>query len=858
MSSSRTHSRDTTQYSSRHHSSRIPAKSDAEQGQQNKSAQHISRLGKKTAKDAGHVPLKAAGRTPTPVSMTAHKHGADMQRFLTPVAANPSGPAGMRTPSLISGSSASTFDSPRSNTLRRKQSGAIDQYAAQKRSDAGTLQLVIPSPQEEDEDEDEKEVMSRHYLDESVFGILPPSTTLPAGSTTAAMCETIQYRNLTRDPPLRSYTPSVTPSTRYTDSPYSHVPTPSSASSYSSGLAAVASGARPRRSSSASQSGTHISGTSRSEEQPQSTLLPVRESSTSSSNSTVRTLKEATASRRLRNTDAPAVPAKGGITSPRPGTPRAEGRRNLTKEPSPSKIRKKPVGVPPEFAHLNVATPVSKTPARPKRDDVAFLSDLNTPAPVVQSDLPRLYTGYHKRTSSQESPNLESASSVKSRFGFPPRSSSRGASASPRVDSAISPLHPALRPAQQDSSDPSWQGPPTKHSLRGQRKDSPAVGTAPSPAKSPRFGFFSRKPKTDTKAAEKPRRLSSKGPVAGTGHEGYGRFGFRGRSSSTTSSTTSRSPSSDSTTNTVGHGSATRRSSRNSRNSKDSTEMDPFLKERLKPVYLRGSGSTWGQTESISSANGGSVQAGSSQSSVSDGASRPSLLPSAMSSSSRPSFEHRPSLGRRSTQESSDDGFDARISQHRAQASGVSLSKVSSSTTGFSLLRIGAGSQARQHSFESEEGQGLLSKEVAQPPPHVAGSSEEHQPRGASPARKQSNRRWNFFQRANLSPRTKGKQRDASNAAPAKGIAPMPVAHYALMDAVQPVELAEVEDLVSDLESARDKAMKFSHAMAEREPREQYKSHVLRSTEHFVPQGPPSLRSKSATHVSSRELCPRI
>ncbi|KAF2208812.1 hypothetical protein CERZMDRAFT_118679 [Cercospora zeae-maydis SCOH1-5] len=848
MSSSRTHSRDSTQHSSRHHSSRIPTKTDAEHGQHNKTTQHNARLAKKTVKDATHVPPTTAGSTPTLVSMAAHKHGSDMQRFLTPVGANPSGAARMRTPSLVSGSSASTFDSPRSNTLRRKQSGAIDQFAARKRSDAGTLQLVIPSPQEQaeaekEEEEEEGKVASRQYFDESVFGILPPSTTLPAGSTAAAMCETIKYRNLTRDPPLRSYTPSVTPSTRYTDSPFSHVPTPSSASSYSSGLAAVASGARPRRSSSVSQSGTHTSGTSRSDDQPQSTLLPVRESSTSSSNSTVRMVKEGIATRRQRTTDTPAVSAKGTITSPLSETPPAAGRRKLRKEPSPSKIRRQPVGVPPEFAHLNVATPVSKTPTRPRRDDVAFLSDLNTPAPVIQSDLPRLYTGYHKRTSSQESSILESASSVKSRFAYPPRSSSRGASASPRVDSAISPLHPALRPAQQDSSNSSWQGAPSKNSLRGQRKDSPAVGTAPSPAKSPRFGFFSRKPKTDTKAAEKPRRLSSKGPVAGTGHEGYGRFGFRGRSTSTTSSTTSRSPSSDSTTNTVGHGSATRRSSRNS---KESTELDPFLKERLKPRYLRGSGSTWGQTESMSSANGGSVQPASSQSSISDGASLPSLLPSAMSTSSRPSLEHRPSLGRRSTQESSDDGFDARMFNYRIHASGVPLSKAS--------LQTGAGSQARQHSFESEDGQRLWSKnEVATSPPHIAGDSEERQQQDASLARPNPNRRWNFLQRANRPPRTNGKQRDALNPAPANSTAPTPVAHYALMDAVHPVDLAEVEDLVSDLDCARDEAMKVSYRTAEREPREQRESYLLRSTEPFVPQELPSLHASSAAHFSSRE-----
>ncbi|PIB00462.1 hypothetical protein CB0940_01126 [Cercospora beticola] len=851
MSSSRTHSRDTTQQSSKHHNSRIPTKGSAENGQQNKSTQHISKLARRTVKDVGQVPIRSAGRTPTPVSMAAQKHGPDMPRFLTPVGTIAPGQVGMRTPSLISGSSASTFDSPRSNLLRRKQSGAIDHYAAQKRSEAGTLQLVIPSPQEEEDEQ----LISRPESDESVFGMMPPQTTLrgSAGSTTPATYENLKYRNLTRDPAVYGYTPSVTPSTRYTDSPFSHVPTPSSASSYSSGLAAVASGARPRRSSSSSRTGTQIGATGRTDEQKQSALHPVRESSTSSSNSTVRTLKEANASRQQRAASTPATPAKATVASPASGTSRATGRRKLTKEPSPSKTRKKPVEVPPELAHLNVATPVSKTPTRPRRDDVAFLADLRTPAPVIQSDLPRLYTGYHKRTSSQESASLESASSVKSRFGLPPRSSSRGTS--PRVDSAISPLHPALRPQQQDSAASSSQGLETKNGFRGQRKDSPAVGTAPSPAKSPRFGFFSRKPKTDNKAAEKPRRLSSKGPVAGTGHEGYGRFGFRGRSASTTSSTTSRSPSSDSGTYTASLGSTTLRSSKNSRNSKDSPEMDEFLRDRLKPVYIRGSGSAWSQTESIPDAQGGSTRAPSSQSSVSDGASLPSLLPSAMSNSSRPSFEHRPSFGRCNTQESSDDGFDARITNRRMNAFGAPRSIAPLSAAGASL-QVNADSQARQHSFESEGEQRvwlLDNREMPTSPPHAANDYVEGEARGASVARTKSRRLRNFFQRANVPPRSTNQPKGAPSHTTIKNTTPVPVAHYALMDSVSPVGLAEVEDLVSDLETARDKAMHVSYSSAEEDTREQYETYPQGPMEHIAPRQMPSPRSKSATSQANNQ-----
>lgn len=159
------------------------------------------------------------------------------------------------------------------------------------------------------------------------------------------------------------------------------------------------------------------------------------------------------------------------------------------------------------------------------------------------------------------------------------------------------------------------------------RKDSPAATptTAPSPSKSGRFGFLSRKPKSENiKAAEKPKREPRKGPAAGTGYEGYGRFGFRGRSGSVSPSTFGRSPSADSNASSVMRPAPSRKMSTGS---EDNTGLDAFLKERLNPVVLRGSGSTYSSTQATNPLV--SVRDSSSSPSL-DNVAPPRLLPSVM------------------------------------------------------------------------------------------------------------------------------------------------------------------------------------------------------------------------------------
>ncbi|CAF9907026.1 MAG: hypothetical protein ALECFALPRED_003045 [Alectoria fallacina] len=116
----------------------------------------------------------------------------------------------------------------------------------------------------------------------------------------------------------------------------------------------------------------------------------------------------------------------------------------------------------------------------------------------------------------------------------------------------------------------------------------PSPLSASSSKPSSRFGLFTKRTRSplDIAAYESPEKAAKKGPAAGTGHEGYGRYARRGRSGSiSTSASRGRSTS----TNSAGRTSVSRKSSFTSR---DDPEMDEFLRERLAPVVMIGGGRT--------------------------------------------------------------------------------------------------------------------------------------------------------------------------------------------------------------------------------------------------------------------------
>ena len=94
-----------------------------------------------------------------------------------------------------------------------------------------------------------------------------------------------------------------------------------------------------------------------------------------------------------------------------------------------------------------------------------------------------------------------------------------------------------------------------------------------------RFGLFGRRNKTvpEVYTVNNKEKVPRKGPTAGTGHEGYGRYGLRGRS-----------------TSIGGPGKGRDRSMSTASSSQESVAStrthDPFLLERMSPVIIAGGG----------------------------------------------------------------------------------------------------------------------------------------------------------------------------------------------------------------------------------------------------------------------------
>ncbi|KAF2663699.1 hypothetical protein BT63DRAFT_110073 [Microthyrium microscopicum] len=481
-----------------------------------------------------------------------------------------------RTPSLVSGSSAaSTADSPRSNIIKRK-----DIFARGARNSPDSTSSEERRRLEAAQDED-------MYAD-AVFGIsLPPTQSLLAAkSPDDAIINLDRFITqpplITHDlPPSASqYTLSASPSTHYSPGPFSISSTPTSASCYSPGV--ISTGPRPslnipREDSYSSvrpTSSRKVTNESFASTKESSTLAPVRQSS-SSSGSTVRAGEDGGKLRspERNQTTSPRnrlIRPKPRLTAP---TESQTGRRSPTRHPKVLPTR------PPEFAHLEKASPVKRVltqrPQRPSRDGTPEIN-FKEASPVIQSNLMSLPSSFHRRQDSAESRkgSIGSGSSaeVKSRFGIPRKPPSRNPSPSPVSPAMVQPIARAATPE-----------------LTSENEKQHKTKASPNPERSQsRFGFFKRsKTEPPPPAAPKDKRLR-KGPVAGTGHEGYGKFGTRGRSGSTTSGNTSvgRSSSADS-----GPRNVTQPSSRKNSVGSTGSDVDDFLAERINPITLRGTGS---------------------------------------------------------------------------------------------------------------------------------------------------------------------------------------------------------------------------------------------------------------------------
>lgn len=172
------------------------------------------------------------------------------------------------------------------------------------------------------------------------------------------------------------------------------------------------------------------------------------------------------------------------------------------------------------------------------------------------------------------------------------------------------------------------------------------------------------------------------------------------------------------------------------------------------------------------------------------------------------SAEGRPDLELRKTSESSDDGLNTRFQSRLAIWTPTRASQDSfRSSIGDSLpLQSPDSRDADQRLTRNRESASISV-------PNIVRNEARSEPR--SNQEPSSNRKWNFLQRATASPRAKGKEREtAQNKAIVKKGLPPPISHYALADVVEPVDLAEVESLVHDVETSQDESVHAPNRMS--------------------------------------------
>ncbi|KAL8646484.1 MAG: hypothetical protein Q9226_006834, partial [Calogaya cf. arnoldii] len=681
----------------------------------------------------------------------------------------------------------------------------------------------------------------------SVFGVALPATSesssylptrtgeLPHQATSSSRMDTYNARQAPKTPNPQLLPPlapsfansSGSSTTRRSESPgsFSRTSTPTSISSYSPGIPVTTKSPLRARQISPTRSRPPVTrnwqgSTSKQELNTDTSpgLSAVQELATSSSSSS--TVRGNQSSQHLKQHWNRAPAPTQQFPSQREGTskldfPAQAASRNVATSHSESQSR---APTHDSFSHVALSAsqfPSKTPPPRPSREGTPRLEDVVIPSPIIRSNLSRLDTTGHKRRESLEKPLFPSASRIEP--SSTNRSFSEHSASNDRSRLAKSSRLPSPELATVGSSQ-TW--PAEKPSIRStthhgaSRSRNTSRGREPSPLSAEtgkstsRFGFFSRRTSPvrnlRSESIEKPVK---KGPAAGTGHEGYGKYARRGRSGSAgTSASRGRSSSSNGTTASIVRTPNSRKSSFTGR---DQPEMDDFLRERLSPVII--SGGRVSSDQRNSGADLYRTSSGASSASVvsSDNSSlRKAQLPSQnrfagstmvinSTTSSRRASKSLPrgqgvsdsviSSGAEDNAASTRPTLATRRSMHRSQllkeddsvrvpapintrAVAPSPSFNSRDTLQSSALRTDSSLQLTDDISEGREGNWLRSKKAEKP--------------AKSPSK------WNFFQRANAaqkksSTRRPSQDRERPQEVPV-AITPCPearsVAYYAMID----------------------------------------------------------------------------
>ncbi|MCJ1382529.1 hypothetical protein MMC17_005642 [Xylographa soralifera] len=558
-------------------------------------------------------------------------------------------------------------------------------------------------------------------------------------------------------------------------------------------------------------------------------LPPLRESSSSSS-----TVK---AAEQIERTEVAQVERKTRLAPPPPTPPlRLSSKRSPSVRGPASNVpvagRGRTVVQEDQVAYRRPSVSQSRIPAlttsrsvavppRPSREGTPIL-EKQRPSPVIQSNLNHLATSGHTRRESLEKAKLIPPAKSDDRYGKPSlqRSPSNTSTLSKKPSNV-----PAPAPARAQS--------PHLHSReRSRTRGVPPLRTddlrqppklepspmADSPSKSPsRFGLFIRRGKSPAEVTnyfgDKPIK---KGPAAGTGHEGYGKYARRGRSGSI-STTASRGRSTSTDRSSISYRPSSSRKSSFAGDEKP--ELDDFYKERLEPVIIGGGGRIKENRNSGFSLY--RTSSGESSTSISSSVNFEPSIPirnrfrdgdistdqSSLDNSQRTSSAFTSPLepsGQAGSSKADRLTLAHRRSLHRSQLVNKAEPVNIPPPINTQVAAPAGLDSAALNSFDA------IHSSVPWSDSSLNDLSEGHEGNWLKPKKQRVKlpSKWNFFQRAQHSPKRSAKPASSAAAETAKQlpvtISKMPephsIPHYAMMDGSEQEDDDTLEDLLRDIE----------------------------------------------------------
>lgn len=505
-------------------------------------------------------------------------------------------------------------------------------------------------------------------------------------------------------------------------------------------------------------------------------LAAVRESTTSSSSSS--TVRDG--DRNVKREKRPDRRLPPPPPSPPPRKSSQKFHNNKDEEESPSNTSreaKKPSQTARSLRKPSVSSqpqspspPKSGLPSRPSRDGTPDIqSQLFDPIPIIQSNLLWASRSPERRGSEPVATRSMSASTA----SLPQTKKNASTSFLPvgqDMSSTVGATADATKPSSPEISRPS-------------HKVSPKVGSS----FNTRFLFFGRKKAAseslNADKNEAKKKLTRKGPVAGTGHEGYGRIGAVRRRS--------------------GSGSNFGRSLPEPQSSQDSLiSSDSFLADRVNPVIIAGGEVVENRNASTELSLVDSTQSipygrPSTESKVSSGssstsriASRTTLWPSAL-----PRGPHGSPNSRRPSDSSGTDG----VPMESTLAFRRSVQRLRSSPDNPLILpqpiitHGWASSSSPMTSFDtsilSDDSHIELQQDMSR------GSNDPHPAPKKLQKRARSPRKWNLFSRSQS--RSNSREDSEKVQATVMVVDKKPIAFYAMMDSSEqdgsePMNIQEV------------------------------------------------------------------